>query len=243
MRGARHRARLGAQSGLSLIEVVVALAIVGLLVGGATTGVRALVRSELRQSAGRLGAAIRYSYDRAVTTGAYYRLHLNLDDQTYRLERSDARVLLSSEKERVTHGRGADLDEEAKRAAKDEEAKSGTTSGLPQELLPPPSPRRPKFEEFKDTALPLVRLRRIKILDIVTARQAEPYVAGHAYLHFFPDGHTERAVIHMGVEAQDQDEQYTLMVHGLTGRVEVLPGHVPPPRDFDADDGHRRGER
>ena len=53
--------------------------------------------------------------------------------------------------------------------------------------------------------------------------------AGHAYLHFFPDGHTERALIHLGTELGD-DDQYTLVVHGLTGRVEVRPAGCQPPR-------------
>ena len=226
------RARVPGQSGFSLMEILVALTIVSLVMGGAILGLRSLVKSELRSQSGKLAAAIRYSYDRAISTGAYYRLHMNLDDQTYRLERSEARVLLTEREDSGRAGRGQDRDAQDKQDQAEEERNQG--GGMPSELLPPPSPRRPKFAEYKDSTLPKVKLSRVKILDLLTPRQPEPYVSGHAYLHFFPDGHTERAVIHMGTEVEDSD-QYTLIVYGLTGRVEVLPGRVPPPPDFVGD--------
>ncbi len=233
------------ERGMTLIEIMISVAIIGIMVGGAIFGFRSLVKSELRGTAGRLAAAIRYSYDRAITTGAYYRLHIDLDQQTYKLERSETRVYLKSEKEKSgRNGRGLDQDEEAKQAELDEKAKYGTQTGLPPELLPPPSPKRPKFEEFKDATLPQVKLGKIKVLDIYTPRQSEPYVSGQAYLHFFPDGHTERAVIHLGADKGD-DDQYSLIVHALTGRVEVKPERVTPPSDFDVVDeaGNKKVER
>lgn len=233
-RGMNRPPRSHSAAGYSLIEVLVAMAIIGLATGGVLFGLRSLLKTEMRGAATKLAAAIRYSYDRAITTGAFYRLHINLDEQSYRLERSETRVLLSGTKETGNHrGRGEDRDvlDRAEEAAENR----SQPSGLPPELLPPPSPRRPKFAEYKDSALPRVKLGRVRILDIYTPRQPEPYSAGHAYLHFFPDGHTERAIIHLGTDPEDED-QYSLIVHGLTGRVEVRPGRVPPPPDFESRD-------
>lgn len=224
------------QSGFSLIEMLVVLAVLSLLTGGVVLGVRSLVKSELRSQSGKLAAAIRYSYDRAISTGAYFRLHFDLDQQTYRLERSEQRVLLETSEDSARNGRGRDKDKEDKK----EEDEERRDTSLPPELLPPPSPRRPKFDEYKDTTLPSVRMSRVHVLDILTPRQPEPYRAGHAYLHFFPDGHTERAVIHLGTDPND-DDQYTLVVHGLTGRVEVKSGRHAPPADFDGRDANSRG--
>ena len=53
-----------------------------------------------------------------------------------------------------------------------------------------------------------------------TPRQREPYTKGRAYLYFFPDGHTERAIVRLN----DGDDFYSLVVHPLTGRVEVHVG-------------------
>ncbi len=222
------------------------MAIGGLLAGGAIVGFRSLVRSEIRSTATKLAAAIRYSYDRSISTGAYYRLHINFEDNSYRLEKADARVLLNTTERASRNGRGEDRDVQDRRAA--EEEQGGQASGVSPELLPPPSPRRPKFAAYVDSQLKPVRLSRARILDVLTPRQNEAYRAGHAYLHFFPDGHTERALIHIGPEGDNpgDDEQFSLLVHALTGRVEVFPGRTAPPRDFalgTGDDGVGKGGR
>ena len=225
-------------AGFSLIEIMMVLAIISVVSAGTIVGFRSLIKSELRGSASKLAAAIRYSYDRAISTGAYYRLHLNLDDQTYQLERSETRVLLWNSEDAAKNGRGRDRDVEDRKAEEDE--RRSQSSAQAGDLLKPPSPRRPKFAQYKDSTLPKVKLNKIKIIDLFTPRQPEAYKAGHAYLHFFPDGHTERAIIHLGTDAGD-DDQYTLRVYGLTGRVEILPGRVPPPPDFDPVDSGQRG--
>jgi hypothetical protein len=231
------------EGGLSLIEIMLSLAIVALMVGGATFGFRSLVKSELRGTAARLAAAIRYSYDRSISTGAYYRLHFDLSEQTYKLERAEGRVVLARDKEKAGRdGAGLDQDKVAKEEEKDEERRSGS-SGLPKDLLPPPSPKRARFETFKDATVPEVKLKKVKILDLYTPRQPEAYSKGHAYLHFFPDGHAERAVIHLGTEPGDES-QYTLVVHGLTGRVEIKPGRIEAAAEFDFDDaGEKKVDR
>lgn len=238
--------RAAAQRGITLMEMLIVIGIIAVMMGAGIMGFRAVLSAERRAVAGRLAAAIRYSYDRAVSTGAFYRLHFDLEEQSYKLESAKDRVLLTREKERAGRdGVGLDQDKEAARKEADEAQRYGTNQGLPPELLPPPSPRRARFEEFKDTTLPEIKLKRVRILDIYTARQPEPYTKGHAYLHFFPDGHTERAVIHVGSDERDEDTQFSLLVHGLTGRVEVQAGHVRPPADFDVidDAGNVRPER
>lgn len=234
------------QGGYSLIEIMIVMAIGGLLAGGAIVGFRSLLRSEIRSTATKLAAAIRYSYDRAISTGAYYRLHINFEDNTYRLEKADARVLLNTTERASRNGRGEDRDALDRRAQEDEQG--GQASGVSPELLPPPSPRRPKFAAYVDSQLKPVKLSRARILDVLTPRQNEAYRSGHAYLHFFPDGHTERALIHVGPDGDNpaDDEQFSLLVHALTGRVEVLPGRAAPPRDFAVgagDDGVGKGGR
>ena len=69
----------------------------------------------------------------------------------------------------------------------------------------------------------------MRLFDVYTPRQREPYKKGKAYLYFFPDGHTERAIVRL---SQD-DDFYTLLVSPLTGRVDVKAGKIEPDRDFD----------
>lgn len=218
--------------GFSLIEVLVVVAIVGLMMGVAVYGLRSVAKSDLRSSSAKLAGAIRYCFDRAVTTGSYFRLVIDLDDDKYWAERSDDRAYLTAGKENAP-GKGQAFDlvaEEKKRDEEDAKLKEMETSvgGQMMTLDPPPKPKRAKFQTFKDTTLPQVKLGRTRLFDVFTPRQREPYLKGRAYLYFFPDGHTERAVVRL----HDGDDFYSLVVHPLTGRVEVINGKVDIPRDF-----------
>jgi len=227
-----HRYPRRARRGFSLVEIMVVVAIVGLLLGASVYGFRSIAKSDLRSSSAKLAGAIRYCFDRSVTTGAYFRLVLDIDGNKYWAERSDDRTYLTAGKEN-SPGKGEALDVKAleqKQAEDDAKLQEMATSvgGQMVNLDPPPKPKRAKFQTFKDTTLPQVKLTRAKMFDVYTPRQREPYVKGRAYLYFFPDGHTERAIVRM----HDGDDFYSLVIHPLTGRVEVLSGKVDIPRDF-----------
>lgn len=211
---------------------MVVAAIIGLMLGATVYGFRSIAKSDLRSSASKLAGAIRYCFDRAVTTGAYYRIVLDLDGNKYWAERSDDRTYLTAGKE-DSPGKGQALDVQALEKKRDEEEakvqeEAASVGGQMVTLDPPPKPKRAKFQTFKDTTLPQVKLGRAQMFDVYTPRQREPYLKGRAYLYFFPDGHTERAIVRL----HDGDDFYSLVIHPLTGRVEVISGKVDIPHDF-----------
>ena len=221
-----------ARRGFSLVEILVVIAILGLMMGASVYGFRSIAKSDLRSSSAKLAGAIRYCFDRSVTTGSYFRLVLDLDGNKYWAERSDDRTYLTAGKENAP-GKGEALDVQALEKQRDEDdAKlqelATSVGGQMVQLDPPPKPKRAKFQTFKDTTLPQVKLGRAKLFDVFTPRQREPYLKGRAYLYFFPDGHTERAIVRL----HDGDDFYSLVIHPLTGRVEVITGKVDIPRDF-----------
>lgn len=219
---------------------MVVIAIMGLMMGASVYGFRAVAKSELRGSASKLAGAIRYCFDRAVTTGSYYRIVLDLDGNKYWAERSDDRTYLAAGKEE-SPGKGQAFDVAAEERKRDEEEKkleelASSVGGTQIVIDPPPKPKRAKFQTFKDATLPQVKLSRARFFDVFTPRQREPYSKGRAYLYFFPDGHTERAIVRMN----DGDSFYSLVVHPLTGRVEVRSEKVDVRNDFgDRDDEGR----
>jgi len=233
-------------SGVSLVELLIVVAIGAMLLGGAVYGVRALAKSDLRSSSLKLAGMIRYAFDRSITTGEYFRVVLDLTQSRFWLERSPTRAYLGRDKERSPGG-GKAFDQEAEEKRLDEEdrareereasqrpAKSGFGAQLDAFLYmePPPKPKRAKFQTFTDAVLKLkgeVKTGRARLYDVYTPRQREPYTSGRAYLYFFPDGHTERALIHL----RDGNDWYSLIVHPLTGRVEVKSGNIELPSDFD----------
>src|SRR3954447_4873682 len=97
--------------GFTLIELLVGMAIMALIMGSAIYGVRSLARTDLRGTASKLAGAIRYCFDRSVTTGSYFRLVLDLDKNQYSAERSDNRVYLLRDKEQ-SPGKGKAFDQE-----------------------------------------------------------------------------------------------------------------------------------
>jgi general secretion pathway protein H len=224
-----------------MIEILVVIMIAAGIMTMAVLGIKALGRGDLRSSSSKLAGAIRYCFDRSVTTGQYYRIVLDLDNNKYWAERSDDRMYLARDKEE-SPGQGKAFDRVAAEKKLDEEELKqkelqGQLGGTAAMLEPPPKPRRARFQTFKDATLPQVVLKKTRLFDVYTPRQREPYTSGRAYLYFFPDGHTERAVVRLS----DGDNFYSLVIHPLTGRVEVKGGKYEIPRDFDERD--ESGER
>ena len=231
------------------------LALVAMVTGGAAVGYRSVKRAEVRGSASKLAAAIRYLYDRSVVTGRYYRLAIDLDKATYEAQVSDERFYLNADKEKAP-GRGVAFDSDAQTKELDEEERrrKANQSGLAAQLQPPPEPKRAHFQSYKDATLPQVTLKGSFVRDLYTPRQSEPYSHGKAFLYFFPDGHVERAVMHvMGGRPLRPDEEpplrsedadvYTLILHPLSGRVEMKVGDFEVPRDFDSAEDDSLTER
>ncbi len=230
--------------GFTLIELMVGIAIMALGSWAArSTACGRSIATTSRASSSKLAAAIRYCFDRSITTGAYYRIVIDLTANQYWAERSDNRMYLTRDKEQ-SPGKGKAFDQEAAEKKRDEqeanekEELARARPGLAKMLEPPPKPKRAKFQTFKDATLPQVKLKNgVQLFDVYTPRQREPYKKGKAYLYFFPDGHTERAVVRL----VDGEDFYSLLISPLTGRVEVKAGKYDIPRDFD--DRVKSGEK
>src|SRR5262245_60711386 len=139
-----------ARNGFTIIEVMVVLAIISLITGASVFGFRQIVRSDLRGSASKLAGAIRYCFDRSITTGAYFRIVIDLDNNKYWAEKSDERMYLVRGKEKSPgEGRAFDYEAEEKKLDEEEEkAKEDQKSRGPIAALlePPPTAKRARFQ-------------------------------------------------------------------------------------------------
>src|SRR5512144_501114 len=97
MRERRH-------SGMTLIEIGVALCVAGLMLAIAIPALSAVTRAQLRQKSGQLAGGIRALYGAAAIAGRTCWLVLDLDDNAYWSECAKGNVRLSRDGERSQNG-------------------------------------------------------------------------------------------------------------------------------------------
>lgn len=244
---ARRRARR--QAGITLIEILIVMAVMGLMVGMVVVGFGAGRQAEVGRATNQIANTIRYGYDKARTGGDYYRLLINLEDGTFSLQVGDDAMYLPAtdrdgkiiEIDERKLEEQADRDQRAEQsfnrsvqaAAYREDEAAGDTDGAgasAYQAQPRKVPRRkkPLFEAFEsenelsDLAKPFTLPEGVKITYVRTADDLEPITKGEASIVFFPRGRTQKAHIH--VEADDDVTKYTIKVEPMTGRVTVVDG-------------------
>ena len=91
-------------SGMTLIEIGVALAVAGLMLAVTIPALSAVTRAQLRQRTGQLAGGIRALYGAAAIAGHTCRLVFDLDANAYWSECAKSNVRLSREGERSQNG-------------------------------------------------------------------------------------------------------------------------------------------
>jgi prepilin-type N-terminal cleavage/methylation domain-containing protein len=229
------RAQSG-QSGMTVIEIMVVLAIIGGLFFVAKSGFRLLTKADLVEDANELTAVMRRASQIAVEHGELHRVVLDLDSQAYAVEVCQGQVAVARNELLKTN------DEEAKRAL--ERARTRLNS------LPPDALAVGDAEEATRRAAALAghhvadrachpagdsitgdsngkgwirKLRKdkgVKFKEIWVQHRDDSATKGQIAIYFFPVGSAEKSVI----ELTDGSEVFSVLVFGLTGRVELRDG-------------------
>jgi general secretion pathway protein H len=231
----RRRSASGSE-GFTLIEMIVALLIVGTMVGVAMMGVSSLTNAKLKEEAGRLASVIRACYSLAALNGRTYRLVFDLDAGTYKPEWTENPVVLSDEREIVTKdGERYDPEEIAKKKNK---GGRSNVLGIGNQVPRLPKPGWNKVDEsdigLVDAKDGTIRLSKDVVIDgVFTTHQLDVISKGKAEMHFFPQGWAERAIIYLK-ENSKNGETMSVDVDPLTGRAFVTNGAIKiPPEDLD----------
>jgi prepilin-type N-terminal cleavage/methylation domain-containing protein len=120
-----------AERGMTLLELLVVLAVVGLLMALGVRGVRWLRSSSLRETTTEIAAVLRGSYNLATMSATHHRVVFDLDEQTYRVETCEGEVVLTrSEREEVP-----EEDEQGEEGGR-EGAEAGAAGGAARAGLP-----------------------------------------------------------------------------------------------------------
>ena len=207
--------------GVTLIEVLISLAIIGLIAGIGILGIGAQKSARMRGSAVLIAGAVRTAYAHASGISKPLRLVIDLTDGQIILEESSS--LLAIVKNDRTGGAAAAT--EAERLAV-EEAES---------ILKGPRPPRPSFTPTKAFGFQPEKGKQgktiasgVRIVQIETGHDREPQTTGRSYIYFWPGGQTERAAIQLTTAPKDEEpterNSMTVLVSPLTGKTEIKRG-------------------
>lgn len=211
--------RQAARAGFTLLELLLVVAVVGGLTTLGVSTFSQINNTQIRVAANKLAAAMRHSFGYAVSHGRYVRMVLDLDSERYWVESSDKPIFLSVEK-REENVDPNELTEEER-----EEIEEAKEEGRPVK-------ERPRFA--KDSVISEVKLEgKIQLRRAFTANQDEVFTTGKAYIHYFPNGFAEPAMITIGQgDGLEEGGAYTLILSPLTGKVKREVGVVDPDRYF-----------
>lgn len=207
------RVGLKSNNGFTLLELLIALAIIGLILSLVVGRVGKLLEREMKQSASRFASTLRYLYNKSVSEGVTLRLVLDIEESRYWVEGTTETFTLTREEE-----------EERKTENGKQRTETETENGEPTEEAPSIQPKEATFSPQESYLLKPVSLPKgVYFKDVYAEHQIERLDKGRAFIYFFPRGYVERSVIHLR-DAKDE-VHYTLEVNPITGRVKIERGY------------------
>jgi hypothetical protein len=202
-----------------LLELLISLAIVAGLVALTSSSFTEVAQTRLMSASNKLAVTLRHCFGYAVSHGKYLRVVLDLDQERYWVESSERPIFISAQKRLEGEDPNALTEEERE---KQEEAREEG---------------RPVKERARFTADRLIKEVKledgVQLYSVFTTNQEDTFTTGKAYIHFFPSGFAEPALIVVGLgENADEDGAYSLSLAPLTGKVKQSIGIVEPGRYF-----------
>ncbi len=233
---------------MTLIEMTVVLAVIGLLAGALTIGYGRLPATALKREAVHMAAILRSAYDRATASGAHHRVVLDLDQGSYQLERCEGKVDVR---------RARDLREELDRQKQDAEqaaeqaaqAQQQGPDGMLQGLVANAGKTlggsggsgATKCTPVKGDMGQANRLGghpKVGFAKVWVGHLDEPVKDGQVTINFYPLGSAEKAVI---VLATDEENRFSIALQPISGRIDMMQGEMRRADDYMATDA--TGER
>lgn len=226
---------------MTLIEITVALAVVGVMFASVVVGIGALTGSKARAATGELAGVIRSLYDTASLTGRTCRLVFDLGSVGSRdSDRSPVEYWAECAAGAVTAGKDRDARADAMAAARkatdskgrrqppSDKVGFGASPSL-QDLTAQEKDRIEQAATFAEFTSPEISKRKLPgavKLSVWTKHQKEEATQGRAFLYFFPQGFTEKAMIFVSQGNND----WTVTVASLTGKATIVGERLEVPR-------------
>ncbi len=222
-RGARRRAGR-TRSGISLIEIMVVLAIMGVVLGIGVPSLAAIFDLQQRSAARELAMTYSFLINEAAMRNVTFRIAYNLDAGSYQIEVGDPGTLVFSDPESRAAFE-AEREKEMKRFSKKDEkeaAENGEEADALDRFAGLNSPGfQTKVELPSNSMFAYVYTPQYE--EPQTPSEEPPEDASEqriVYSYVFANGVSEHTVIRI-VSIDDPEDGYTVEVEPLSGRVSV----------------------
>jgi prepilin-type N-terminal cleavage/methylation domain-containing protein len=231
--------RRHSEQGLTLLEIMVALAIIVMLLNLSVGAIRRARKSDLVDRTLAIAALMRRTNLAAMDTGQLHRIVFDLEKKQYVAEVCEGAKTIARNKKEEHEIDGEKVQGQLERARQRLKTPGGQATVEPTnpedaarvaaaiaghhvlDRVCAPARLSPSPDAKKEIILPAPEIDKVYVqhLDDVVD-------AGTAMVYFFPTGAAEKAV----VELKDGDT-LSIVVHGLNARIEVIDGALEHPED------------
>ncbi|MFI5306621.1 MAG: Tfp pilus assembly protein FimT/FimU [Polyangiales bacterium] len=214
--------------GMTLIELIVVVVILGLAASGLSFSLGAVTKTQLKSAAAKLVSATRFSFNRAIVQGTTVRIAFDIPGNTFTIEEAHDHVALArtddERRKNTIEKSGTDtvaVDPWVAARNRISEALRPTFGATPFHALAGRDGKA--MPRYAKVSLG----RRVSFLKLVVPHEPAPLLQGKGSVHFFPTGMTEHAVIQL---SDGGDSVYSVEVRPLTGRCQVYAEAFEPKR-------------
>jgi len=227
--------------GMTVLELMIVIAIIGAAAVLMRAGFRALTKADLVEDATEFATLLKRTNQLAVENGEMHRLVLDLDKQIYGVEVCQGQTALvrnealrnDDEKTKQAIERGkqrlSQLPTDALAAGDPDEATRRATalSGhhIADRTCIPVQEGVSGDVHGKEFIRALRASKGVKFKEAWVQHQEEGQTKGQVAFYFFPTGAAEKSI----VEITDGESVMTILVYGITGRVQLRDGALADP--------------
>jgi prepilin-type N-terminal cleavage/methylation domain-containing protein len=193
----RGKRRPSGRRAFTLIEILIVIAIIGMVMGLGLPSISRVTYQRLNSTTRQFSGMVKTLRNDAILLNAVHRLAVDFEEKQYWVEQQEqAGALL-------------------------EDPLTAPTERKPKKKNEPPPPSGfAMAEKYGGKKLPFPG--GVKVLQVIKEQEGLRK-EGLVYVHFFPNGFNEPALIVLSKEGDD-DAGYTLVVRPASGNVEIVPG-------------------
>lgn len=211
------------QSGFTLFELIVAIAVVGLMVGVVVSRVDDWFGVNIKRAANRISSTIRYIHDKATTQNLYVRMVFDFEKNSYWVEATSEQYLLTTkeveEADKLAEEEERQKEEKEKKVEGEVTAEAGgeDIEGIADtEIQSVKKYRTPQFGAIDEFLLKPVSLPDgVFLKDVYTSHDKGPVSGGQAFIYFFPNGYVEPSIINL--KDENDEINYSVEVNPIIG--------------------------